>query len=181
MLPLIRTTSFVAPNTILNDKSTSCKREAVPFRSTPAKLGISRESSEATRLSRRKTCTQAASGKQHAMGEPRKPLAEPTVLNYRRGFTMPRGIDTCQGSFEERPSVRNRINEFGNTALDQAFSIPIEETREAWVLARPRGASGEPLSVHPPRSLPKKWACAPESARKEAGQGLEEAYRTPTE
>ena len=94
---------------------------------------------------------------------------------------MPRGIDTCQGSFEERPSVRNRINEFGNTALDQASLIPIEETREAWVLARPRGASGEPLTVHPPRSLPKKWACAPESARKEAGQGLEEAYRTPTE
>ena len=69
---------------------------------------------------------------------------------------MPRGIDTCQGSFEERPSVRNRINEFGNTALDQAFSIPIEETREAWVLARPRGASGEPRSVHPPQKPAKK-------------------------
>ena len=49
--------------------------------------------------------------------------------------------------------MRDGIDEFGETAPDQADLIAIEEAREAWALTRSHGASDDPLS--PP--TPQNW------------------------
>ena len=48
--------------------------------------------------------------------------------------------------------MRDGIDEFGETAPDQADLIAIEEAREAWALTRSHGASDDPLS--PPTTRP---------------------------
>ena len=47
--------------------------------------------------------------------------------------------------------MRDGIDEFGETAPDQADLIAIEEAREAWALTRSHGASDDPLSPPPPK------------------------------
>ena len=49
--------------------------------------------------------------------------------------------------------MRDGIDEFGETAPDQADLIAVEEAREAWALIRSHGASDDPLS--PP--TPQNW------------------------
>ena len=49
--------------------------------------------------------------------------------------------------------MRDGIDEFGETAPDQADLIAIEEAREAWALTRSHGASDDPLSPPTPQNL----------------------------
>ena len=93
-----------------------------------------------------------------------KPHAEPPVHNYRTRVVLAQVIDARQVSWSNRPLARDEINEFGETALDQAALIPIEEAREAWALARPLGTSGEPLSAPTPQISPNLRYSGPAAA-----------------
>ena len=98
------------------------------------------------------------------MGDPMKRHTEPPVHNYQIQAALGRVVDGRHGCRSNRPRVRDEIIDFGETALDRADLIPIEEAREAWALARPLGTSGEPLSAPTPQISPNLRYSGPAAA-----------------